>query len=125
MMNFIDWFLNLFGLQRKIQALSFDELQMLSEPRSSQWPKVRAKHLEKQPTCVVCGGKDYLQVHHIEPFHSNPTKELDENNLITLCDGKFRCHFLFGHLLSWRSYNPNVVEDTQLWHEKIKTRPSN
>lgn len=119
----IDWLLNLFGLQRRVSALSFDELEMLSEPRNSQWPKVRSKHLEKQPVCMVCGGKESLQVHHIEPFHKNPEKELDENNLITLCDGKFRCHLLFGHLLYWRSHNPNVVEDAETWSNKIKNRP--
>ena len=50
-------------------------------------------------------------------------KELDENNLITLCDGKSRCHLLFGHLLSWKSFNPNVVEDCKIWSEKINNRP--
>ena len=61
-----------------------------------------------------------LQVHHIEPFHTNPDKELDENNLITLCS---TCHFVFGHLKKWQSYNPDVLVDVETFNRKIENRP--
>lgn len=123
MTRLIDWFLSFLGLERRVSALSFDEIYILSIPRSSKWPKVRKQHLEKQPVCQVCGSDELLEVHHISPFHHDPDKELDLDNLITLCNGKARCHFLFGHLLSWQSHNSNVVEDAKIWSEKIKNRP--
>jgi hypothetical protein len=123
MTRLIDWFLSFFGLQIKVSSLSFDDIYILSIPRSSKWSKVRKQHLEKQPVCQVCGGDELLEVHHISPFHNDPDKELDADNLITLCNGKFKCHFLFGHLLSWKSYNSTVVEDAKIWSEKIKNRP--
>ena len=94
----------------------------LGSGRSSQWPAVRKKHLEKEPNCCVCNSKEELNVHHIIPFHIDATKELDENNLITLCE-KNNCHFLFGHYLNWKSYNPTVVKDSKEWRERIKNRP--
>ena len=81
MIRLIDWILGVLGLQRKISALSLDEVFILAIPRSSKWATVRKKHLQKQPICQVCGAEDNLQVHHIEPFHNDPDKELDENNL--------------------------------------------
>lgn len=106
-------------------------IKMLTMPpkpmvkRSSAWPKVRAAHLKIQPTCQVCGGTDELNVHHIHPVHLHPDRELDETNLITLCEGShhLNCHLLFGHFQSWYSYNENVVEDCKLWLEKITKRP--
>ena len=58
--------------------------------RSSQWPKIRKKHIEKQPCCMACGSCKKPEVHHIVPVHVDPSKELDPDNLITLCD-KY-CH---------------------------------
>ena len=81
--------------------------------RSSQWRKVRTEHLESNPTCAACGRKDDLDVHHIVPYHVDPNRELDPTNLITLC-GK-RCHFVFGHLMDWKSWNENVVRDSTLY----------
>ena len=94
--------------------------------RSKKWRKVRQAHLKKYPQCVVCGSRDKKrnQVHHIIPFHIKPELELDESNLITLCESSRKnCHFQFGHLYSWRSYNTDVVKDTKIWHIKIQNRP--
>ena len=55
------------------------------------------------------------------PVHVDPSKELDESNLITLCD-KY-CHFIFGHLMSWHSWNTDILSDAQLFNEKINNRP--
>lgn len=89
--------------------------------RSSQWPKVRKKHIEKQPCCMACGSCKKPQVHHIVPVHLDPSKELDPNNLITLC-GK-HCHFVFGHFMSYHSWNENIIEDAEEYLEKINNRP--
>ena len=90
--------------------------------RSGSWPATEAGHLRKHPTCAACGRADDPEVHHIIPFHLRPDLELDEKNLITLC-GKRGCHFLFGHLLSWLSYNAHVVIDAALMLARIKQRP--
>ena len=89
--------------------------------RSSQWRKVRAKHLEGNPCCAACGRKDNLQVHHIVPYHLNPDLVLEPSNLITLC-GKY-CHFVFGHFMDWKSWNENVVRDSTLYLLAKRHRP--
>lgn len=90
--------------------------------RSKDWAKVRLEHLKTQPYCMACGTKSNLEVHHIIPVHVDPTKELDTNNLITLCD-KY-CHFIFGHLMNYKSWNPNVQSDCSVYLNKIENRPT-
>lgn len=95
-----------------------------TDARSGHWPKVRADHLDKEPVCAVCGSKLDLQVHHVEPFHLHPEKELDPDNLITLCGpGGHNCHFVFGHLMNYKSWNVHVREDAKVWNKKLKNRP--
>lgn len=97
---------------------------LLGAPRSSQWGAVRRIHLELHPTCAVCGKKGTflspLNVHHIVPFHNDPTLELSQSNFITLCP---RDHLIFGHLGSWKSYNSEVAKDSEIWYSKIVNRP--
>lgn len=92
-----------------------------AEARSPQWNKVRNQHLKEQSSCQVCGTKEDLNVHHIVPFHIDPSKELAASNLITLCEHN-KCHFTFGHLYNWSSYNPEVVKDTQNFKNKVQNR---
>jgi 5-methylcytosine-specific restriction enzyme A len=96
------------------------------KPRSGKWPALRKKWLELNPKCAVCGGKKKLEVHHKMPFHLDPAKELDINNLITLCeedtDG-VNCHLLFGHLGNFRSLNAQIDIDSKIWCDKIAKRP--
>lgn len=89
--------------------------------RSSKWSEVRKKHLSNQSFCQACGSNKKLEVHHIEPVHINPERELDESNLITLCSNN--CHLLFGHLMSYKSWNINVTQDCSNHLNKIKNRP--
>ncbi len=93
--------------------------------RSSEWPKVRANHLKKHPTCEVCGGIRKIEVHHIKPFHLNSELELDENNLISLCENNkwLNCHLAIGHLGNFKSYNVDVINDAKNLLNKIKNRP--
>lgn len=106
-----------------MNACQIMELQGFA--RSSKWPKVRDQHLELEPACRVCGATKNLNVHHIRPYHLYPSLELDFDNLITLCEGgPVNCHFLFGHLLNWASYNRHVVNDADDWFKKIASRPN-
>jgi len=61
--------------------------------RSPKWPAVEKKHLKDYPYCEVCGAVGSNQVHHIFPFHycvslGRPDLELDQRNLITLCENQ-------------------------------------
>ncbi len=91
--------------------------------RSPKWGKVRKDFLREHPECAVCGKKSTLlngnEIHHIIPFWIDPIKELLKENFLTLCREH---HFLFGHFLSWASFNKDVVKDSAEWRVKIKTR---
>ena len=91
--------------------------------RSGEWSGVRREHINKFPLCAVCGKKKLLmanQVHHCLPFHLDQTKELDPDNLITLCRDH---HFLLGHLQNFKSYNSEIKKDAEYIQNKIKNRP--
>lgn len=94
--------------------------------RSTKWTQVRKKFLESNPKCAVCGNIKKLEVHHKKPFHKHPELELNESNLITLCESKkngVTCHLLFGHLGNYKSINTRVDEDVKTWNNKINNRP--
>ena len=77
--------------------------------RSPEWPAVEKKHLREEPVCQWCGGAQKLQVHHIMPFHLDPSKELDDTNLITLCElHEVNDHLEKGHLGDFQRYNPDI-----------------
>jgi 5-methylcytosine-specific restriction protein A len=99
----------------------FNKLRYAS--RSWKWKDVRKEHLLKQPFCQACGRQEDLEVHHIEPVHLNPSKELDPENLITLCAKT--CHFIFGHLMDYKSWNKDVVTDSNNYLQKLQQRPYN
>lgn len=88
--------------------------------RSSQWKKIRAQHLIKESACVACGRNRELEVHHIVPVSVDPSRELDENNLITLCADP--CHRVFGHFLSYHCYNKNVREMAEYYRWRMQRR---
>lgn len=101
--------------------------------RSPLWPAVEKKHLQKQPNCVACGegvGRHApLQVHHIFPFHfcialGRPDLELDNRNLITLCEDEpgrpgQNHHLLIGHFDDYKSFNLEVVHNAQTTFHKL------
>lgn len=93
--------------------------------RSDRWLEVRAEHIERQPTCLVCGGSTKLQVHHLVPFHVAPDKELEPDNLVTLCERKkygLNCHLLIGHLGNYRRINASCLSDIAEWRTKLRGR---
>jgi hypothetical protein len=89
--------------------------------RSSKWSAVRKQHLKENSFCLACGKNTKLEVHHKIPVHISPELELDPSNLVTLCADP--CHILFGHLMSFRSYNKTVIEDCSVYLSKVKNRP--
>lgn len=96
---------------------------MLGRSRSAKWPKVRREHLKKEPKCVCCGRPKRLDVHHLQPYHLFPDRELDPKNLITLCgDGWPGCHLMLGHSGDWSEYvHPvDVLSLIEVYRELIK-----
>lgn len=89
--------------------------------RSPRWADVRKNFLKENPTCIACGRSKKLEVHHKKPVHLSPELELDPSNLVTLCADP--CHFLFGHLMNFKSYNKDVIEDSAVYLNKVKNRP--
>lgn len=92
--------------------------------RSPEWKRLREEFIkENGGRCAVCDLKTNLEVHHIIPVRVDRSKELDKNNLIILCENKsIYCHFVFGHLMNWMSYNPTVISDAENFNIKIKRR---
>jgi 5-methylcytosine-specific restriction protein A len=88
--------------------------------RSPKWRKLEGEFSKIHKDCKFCGSKKKLQVHHMKPFHLYPELELEVSNLIMLC---LRCHLLFGHLGNFRSYNPEIEVDSEVWSHKITNRP--
>lgn len=82
--------------------------------RSGSWPRVERAHLTEHPLCAACAGRERIQVHHKLPFHAHPELELDPANLISLCMSPKECHLRIGHGGSFKTYNPNVVKDSEL-----------
>lgn len=93
---------------------------LFSSPRSPKWKGVRKGFLKKNGKCEACGTRSSLEVHHIFPYHLFPELELEEGNLMTLCD---TCHFVFGHLKDWTSYNRDVRLHTKWYRGKRDGRP--
>lgn len=94
-------------------------------PRSGKWPAVRRAYLAKHPDCQACGRTEKqsgqaIECHHVVEFSRDSSKELDPDNLISLCR---RCHEIFGHLDRWSSFNESVREDADNMLKKIKNRP--
>lgn len=96
--------------------------------RSPEWRSVEKAFLSIQPTCMCCGSRTGIQVHHIFPFHycvllGRPDLELDHRNLISLCESETadkgeNHHLLLGHLDDFESSNLNVVEDVKVHFHK-------
>ena len=90
--------------------------------RSSGWFVFRKQHIKIACTC--CGKKgsflNRLELHHIIPFHIDPSKELDPTNVDTFCR---RCHQLLAHLDNFKSYNIDIKKDAENLLKRIKTRP--
>ena len=54
-----------------------------------EWGRIREKVHRRDRVCVVCGGRDRLEVHHIKPLARRGTNHLDNLEL--------RCHDHYTH----------------------------
>ena len=102
--------------------LDFWQGKPLGGLRSSGWFAFRKAHIKSY--CEACGKKGTifkpLELHHVEPFHKNPARELDPTNVITGCR---RCHQLTYHLDNFKSWNINAREDAARLLAQIENRP--
>jgi hypothetical protein len=91
--------------------------------RSGKWPALRAKWLDLHGQCAACGYavKSLLEVHHLHPVPLFPERELDPDNLITLCE-QHGCHLAIGHNYDWHAYNPHVKEDAAFQTRRVQQR---
>jgi len=113
----------LLAAAKECQAPEEHEGFLAGKPRSGKWRGVRESFLAKNPTCAACGDHRMLNVHHKLPFHSHPELELEESNLIVLCEvPSHACHFTIGHLHNWAAYNPHVEEDAARLLARIANR---
>lgn len=112
-------------MNRTIKAIK-DKLQgkiPKLQRRASAWPALRKSHLKSNPSCTVCGGTNKLEVHHRQPFHLFPQRELDPSNLVTLCESKkdgYNCHLFVGHMGNYSCYNERIdptIDFVKGWHE--------
>lgn len=101
--------------------------------RSNKWPAL-ARRITKLVNACACCGKSYgpktagLNVHHLYAFHDcvlagRPDLELDERNLIVLCQNESgvpteQCHITAGHLADFQSFNPTLKADLKKWKGK-------
>ncbi len=92
--------------------------------RDPQWPALSKKMIKEAGNkCALCNKSKNLITHHIIPVHVNKELELNENNLIVLCEHlTHNCHFFIAHCCDWRSYNPEIRIDTKLLNERILNR---
>ena len=58
-----------------------------------------------------------LNSHHVLPFHTNKSEELNPKNLIVLC--RFH-HFAHGHFFSWRDSNPRIKEEAVAFNKTLQ-----
>ena len=113
------------AIQEAVQQLMKDEAiggtaEALSNGRSPQWRAVRDRYAAAHPCCEFCG-RAAVDVHHIQPFHLFPTRELDPNNLISLCRPH---HFIYGHAGDSKCENPDVLTDKEFWRAVRAVTPT-
>lgn len=95
-------------------------LSWIFSNRAGRWSSFRKAFLVKHPKCEACDTSKSLSVHHIVPVSVDSSKELEEGNCITLCK---TCHFVFGHLHLYTSWNVDVRKDCAAHLEKVRSRP--
>lgn len=107
---------------KSVGQAAVDTFSWILGVRSGKWPTLRNKFI-KGKSCAACGTLKNLTVHHVVPVQADPTRELDPDNLIVLCSEPSNCHFVFGHLHSYLSWNPDVVTDCEAHLDKVRKRP--
>lgn len=93
--------------------------------RSPKWGAFKKEYEKTHPkVCAVCGSKKGVALHHLRPFHLHPELELEENNMLWVCERPGHDHhFMVAHLEDYKSFNPTAKEDAEIWRKKIQERP--
>ena len=107
---------------KAVGQATLDTFSWILGTRSGKWPTKRDNFI-KGKKCAACGASKNLVVHHKIPVQVDPTKELDDDNFIVLCSKPSNCHFVFGHLHSYLSWNTDVVKDCEDHLKKVRSRP--
>jgi hypothetical protein len=102
----------------------------LARGRSGKWPRVERLVFERDGhRCRACGRSDCKLIgHHVCPYHVDRKKELDPNNVITMCQpAGGGDHLGLGHTTrdgkrGWKYWNPDVVADAAAKLAKIDPR---
>ena len=91
-------------------------------PRSEHWHTCEHAFMQASVGCVMCGRKDVPRnAHHIVPYHflvtvGRPDLECDPRILADMCvEHEEEHHLLVGHLGSFESYNPKLMECVEKW----------
>lgn len=102
------------------EIINYGMRMILGANRSPEWNKLRDRVVKEAGECQACNSKRFLEAHHMTPVHVWPEGELMEANLIVLCRD---CHFTFGHLKDWSSWNVYVEKDCAEYRKRIEARP--
>jgi len=83
----------------------------MSIRNSKEYRIARAKHLRKNPRCIICGTIKGRSVHHMNSLRYFKDQACDLDNLVTLCDYRSNnCHSLF-HTVFKHSYREKCTKD--------------
>ena len=116
--SILQYFVNLF-----FHILNEPE-KTLGVARGGHWPAFKKEHEKLFPkVCAACGTtKGNIELHHIVPFHNNPSKECDHKNVVWLCEDPAlgnHCHLYHGHNKKWRGWNTHVLEDAATFLTRV------
>lgn len=107
-----------------IAAAIAAEKPAFTRRRSPKWSTFRKNVLGKRPKCAACGRTEFVELHHIQPYHLRPELELDITNVVPLCEGiGAGCHLLLGHLGDYRSWNPDIATWLPAFSKAVANRP--
>lgn len=101
----------------------YDAAVALLSGRDPRWPALRRAHLAKYPGCAACGNTRSVAVHHVVPVSAEPSRELDPDNLLTLCTdgpGGMNCHLVIGHGGDWSQWNELARHDAEWFANMIR-----
>lgn len=110
------------GIDHEISDYGAYEAAKHGVARSPHWESFKHEFSKTNSRrCAYCDSPIDVQLHHEQPFHINPQRELDPTNLIWLCEEVGSNHHLHvGHCGDWKKFNPRVREDCLKNQKMIK-----
>jgi len=80
--------------------------------RSPQWKVARARAIQRDGACMLCGDTRQLSVHHTIPVLDDPARAFDIAYLVTLCR---KCH---GRVDGGRAHSPRSRATLRTPHDE-------